>query len=185
MNLPNRLTVLRLVLIPFFIFALMASFVPFGKWIAIAIFIIASITDFLDGFIARKYNLVTDFGKFADPLADKVLVCSALICLLGLGKISVYVVLIIIARDFIISAFRLVAASKGVVIAADWSGKVKTALQMVMIPFLIADFKVLWIFTLVLQIVVVALTIISLLDCIIKNRNVLKDAPKNNDTDTK
>ena len=156
----------------------MIPVIPFGKWIAIGIFVAASLTDFLDGYIARKYKLITDFGKFADPLADKVLVCSALICLLAIDKISVYVVLIIITRDFIINAFRLVAASKSVVIAADWSGKVKTALQMVMIPFLIADIKFLWIFTLILQIVVVALTVISLVDCVIKNRNVLKESPK-------
>ena len=135
----------------------------------------ASLTDFLDGYIARKKNLVTDFGKFADPLADKLLVCSALICLLSLGKISVYIVLIIIARDFIISGFRLVAAGKGIVIAADWSGKIKTALQMVMILFIIADIPFFAIFTLVLEIVVVALTVISLVECLIKNSKVLKE----------
>ena len=163
MNLPNRLTVMRIIAIPFFIFFLMAPFVPFGKWIAFALFIVASLTDFLDGYIARKNNLITDFGKFADPLADKLLVCSALICLLALGKISYIIVLIIISRDFIISGFRLVAASKGVVIAADWSGKVKTALQMVMIPMIIAELKFLYWPTIVLEIVVTALTVISLI----------------------
>ena len=175
MNLPNRLTIARIIAIPFFIFFLMTDFVPASKWIAFGLFIAASLTDFLDGYIARKNNLVTDFGKFADPLADKLLVCSALICLLALSKINVYIVLIIIARDFIISGFRLVAAGKGIVIAADWSGKVKTALQMVMILFIIADIKIFAIVTLVLEIAVVILTIVSLIDCIVQNRMVLSE----------
>ena len=178
MNLPNKLTILRIVIVPFFVIALTIEAIPFGKWIALGLFIVASLTDFLDGYIARKHNLITDFGKFADPLADKLLVCSALICLLGLQKINVYVVLIIISRDFIISGFRLIAASKGVVIAADWFGKVKTALQMVMIPFIIADIKIFTIVTIVLDIAVVILTLVSLVDCIVKNRKVLQDNKK-------
>ena len=178
MNLPNKLTILRIIIVPFFVIALTVEVIPFGKWIALVLFIVASLTDFLDGYIARKHNLITDFGKFADPLADKLLVCSALICLLGLQKINVYVVLIIIARDFIISGFRLIAASKGVVIAADWFGKVKTALQMVMIPFIIADIKILFFVTIALEIAVVILTIVSLIDCIVKNRKVLSDNKK-------
>ncbi|MCR4696837.1 MAG: CDP-diacylglycerol--glycerol-3-phosphate 3-phosphatidyltransferase [Lachnospiraceae bacterium] len=178
MNLPNKLTILRIVIVPFFVIALTIEAIPFGKWIALGLFIVASLTDFLDGYIARKNNLITDFGKFADPLADKLLVCSALICLLGLQKINVYVVLIIISRDFIISGFRLIAASKGVVIAADWFGKVKTALQMVMIPFIIADIKIFTIVTIVLEIAVVILTLVSLVDCIVKNRKVLQDNKK-------
>ena len=173
MNLPNKLTVLRIIIIPFFIFFLMASFIPFGKWIAFGLFVIASFTDFLDGYIARKNNLITDFGKFADPLADKLLVCSALICLLSLNKIHFIIVLVIIARDFIISGFRLVAASKGVVIAADMTGKVKTALQMIMTLFIIADFKILLIPTIVLEIAVLILTVVSLIECIVKNRKVI------------
>ena len=178
MNLPNKLTILRIVIVPFFVIALTIEAIPFGEWIALGLFIVASLTDFLDGYIARKHNLITDFGKFADPLADKLLVCSALICLLGLQKINVYVVLIIISRDFIISGFRLIAASKGVVIAADWFGKVKTALQMVMIPFIIADIKIFTIVTIVLEIAVVILTLVSLVDCIVKNRKVLQDNKK-------
>ena len=178
MNLPNKLTILRIVIVPFFVIALTIEAIPFGKWIALGLFIVASLTDFLDGYIARKHNLITDFGKFADPLADKLLVCSALICLLGLQKINVYVVLIIISRDFIISGFRLIAASKGVVIAADWFGKVKTALQMVMIPFIIADIKIFTIVTIVLEIAVVILTLVSLVDCVVKNRKVLQDNKK-------
>ena len=176
MNLPNRLTILRIIIIPFFIFFLMTDFFPFWKWIAIGLFIAASLTDFLDGYIARKKNLVTDFGKFADPLADKLLVCSALICLLALGKIHFILVLVIIARDFIISGFRLVAAGKGVVIAADMSGKVKTALQMVMIPLIIADIGFLKWPTFILEIVVLILTVVSLIICIAKNgKNVLTE----------
>ncbi|MBR5067124.1 MAG: CDP-diacylglycerol--glycerol-3-phosphate 3-phosphatidyltransferase [Lachnospiraceae bacterium] len=178
MNLPNKLTVLRIIIIPFFIFFLMASFIPFGKWVAFALFIIASLTDFFDGLIARKKNLITDFGKFADPLADKLLVCSALICLLALGSLGKFgyiLVLVIIGRDFIISGFRLVAAGKGVVIAADMSGKIKTTLQMIMILFIIADLSFLAIPTLVLEIAVLILTIVSLVICIVKNRKVLAE----------
>lgn len=178
MNLPNKLTILRIVIVPLFVIALTIEAIPFGKVIALGLFIVASLTDFLDGYIARKHNLITDFGKFADPVADKLLVCSALICLLGLQKINVYVVLIIISRDFVISGFRLIAASKGVVIAADWFGKVKTALQMVMIPFIIADIKIFTIVTIVLEIAVVILTLVSLVDCIVKNRKVLQDNKK-------
>ena len=111
MNLPNKLTILRVILIPFFVFFLISPFFDgYGNYIALAIFIIASLTDMADGKIARKYNLVTNFGKFMDPLADKLLVCSAMICLVDLKLIPVWVVLIIIAREFIISGFRLVAS---------------------------------------------------------------------------
>ena len=138
MNLPNKLTLFRVVLIPFFVFFLLAPyFEEYGNYIAVAIFIVASITDFLDGKIARKYNLVTNFGKFMDPLADKLLVCSALICLIQLELIPAWVVIIIIAREFIISGFRLVASDNGVVIAASYWGKFKTAFQMLTVIVLI------------------------------------------------
>ena len=114
----------------------MVDAVPYGKWIAVAIFVIASLTDMLDGQIARKYNLITNFGKFMDPLADKLLVCSAMIALIELDRIPAWVVIIIIAREFIISGFRLVASDNGVVIAAGWWGKVKTVVQMIMIIFI-------------------------------------------------
>ena len=133
MNLPNKLTMLRVLLIPVFVVLLLADF--WGKWLdylALAVFIIASLTDMLDGMIARKYNLITNFGKFMDPLADKLLVCSAMICLLDLGRIPAWVVIVIIAREFIISGFRLVASDKGVVIAAGYIGKAKTVFQMIM-----------------------------------------------------
>lgn len=139
MNLPNKLTLLRVILIPFFIFFLLNnSFGKLGFWIALVIFCVASFTDFLDGQIARKYNLVTNFGKFMDPLADKLLVCSALICFIELGVLPAWMVIIIIAREFIISGFRLIASDNGVVIAASWWGKTKTVSQMIMIIYYMA-----------------------------------------------
>ena len=145
MNLPNKLTILRAIMIPFFLVFLYMS-PGWSKWVALGIFIAASLTDMLDGKIARKYNLVTNFGKFMDPLADKLLVCSALIALSDLNRIPAWIVIVIIARDFIISGFRLIAAEKGIVIAAGWWGKIKTTVQMIMVGFLIADLKVFYIF---------------------------------------
>ena len=175
MNLPNKLTILRTVMIPFFILFLYTDwFHGYDKIIAAVIFIAASLTDMLDGKIARKYNLVTNFGKFMDPLADKLLVCSALIALVDLNKIAAWVVIIIIAREFIISGFRLIAAENGVVIAANYWGKFKTVSQMIMIILLMLDFG--GIFTVLTQIFIwlsVALTIISLLTYIMQNRKVL------------
>ncbi len=129
MNLPNKLTILRVILIPFFVVFLLGAetFGPWSVYVALAIFVIASLTDMLDGKIARKYNLVTNFGKFMDPLADKLLVVSALVCYVDMGRIPSWIVLIIIAREFIISGFRLVAAESGIVIAASYWGKIKTA----------------------------------------------------------
>ena len=177
MNLPNKLTILRVVLIPFFLVALMVDAIPYGKWIALLIFIVASITDTLDGQIARKRNLVTNFGKFMDPLADKLLVCSAMIAMIDLGRIPAWVVIIIIAREFIISGFRLVASDNGVVIAAGWWGKVKTVVRMIMIIVLICDFggDVVAIIENVLIYLALALTIISLVDYLIKNKSVISD----------
>lgn len=177
MNLPNKLTMLRVILIPFFaLFMLVDIFGTPDKYIAVAIFIIASITDALDGYIARKNNLITNFGKFMDPLADKLLVCTALICLCG-SKIPKWIVIIIIAREFIISGFRLIASDKGVVIAASWWGKYKTVCQMVMIIVLIFDFNLQFfdILNLVLIYLSLLLTVISLVDYLVKNKDVLKD----------
>ena len=176
MNLPNKLTTFRVVLIPFFLFFLLTDLVcNWGKWIALAIFIVASLTDFLDGYLARKWNLVTNFGKFMDPLADKLLVCSAMICLIEKGAIPSWIVTIIIAREFIISGFRLIASDNGVVIAASYWGKFKTVFQMVMICLMIADIAQLAIVTTVIMYVALALTIISLVDYLIKNKDVMKD----------
>ena len=138
MNLPNKLTMLRILLIPVFMVVLYWDF-PGATWVAVAIFIVASFTDLLDGKIARKYNLVTNFGKFMDPLADKLLVCSAMICLIEKGQLAAWIVIIIIAREFIISGFRLVAADNGIVIAASYWGKFKTVFQMLMVIVLILD----------------------------------------------
>ena len=176
MNVPNALTILRICLVPVFVlFMLTGIGGSYGDIIAGVIFIIASLTDTLDGHIARKYDQITVFGKFMDPLADKLLVCSALICLVELERIPAWIVIIIIGRDFIISGFRLVAAGKGVVIAADMSGKIKTTLQMIMILFIIADLSFLAIPTLVLEIAVLILTVVSLIICIVKNRKVLSE----------
>ena len=182
MNLPNKLTILRTMMIPFFLVFLYMSVMEghdFGwfKWVALGVFIAASLTDMLDGKIARKYNLVTNFGKFMDPLADKILVCSALIALSDIGRMPAWIVIVIIARDFIISGFRLVAAEKGVVIAAGWSGKIKTTVQMIMVCFLVADLggKVFYVIDQVLIYLSLVLTIVSLLDYLVHNKDVLKD----------
>ena len=176
MNLPNKLTMFRVILILPFCFFLMTDFCgEASKWIALGIFIVASLTDLLDGKIARKYNLVTTFGKFMDPLADKLLVCSALICLIELQKIPAYMVIIIIAREFIISGFRLVAADNGVVIAASYWGKFKTTFQMIAVCLLIADVEALSLFTQIILWIAVILTVVSLIDYIIKNKDVMKE----------
>lgn len=133
MNLPNKLTVFRIILVPFFVAALLITQIPYHNLFALIIFLIASITDMLDGKIARKYNLITDFGKFLDPLADKILVMSALICFIPLGLASCVAVTLILAREFLVTSLRLVAASSGKVIAASLFGKVKTVSQMVSI----------------------------------------------------
>ena len=178
MNLPNKLTIFRVILIPFFVFFMLAPYFPDnGKYIAVAIFIIASLTDMLDGKIARKYNIVTNFGKFMDPLADKLLVCSAMICLVATGQLASWIVIIIISREFIISGFRLIAADNGIVIAASYWGKFKTVFQMLMIIVLILDiqnagFQVLGV---ILTYVALILTVVSLIDYIVKNKQVLKE----------
>lgn len=175
MNLPNKLTVCRVALIPFFVvFLLYPDLTKYSNYIAAAIFIIASLTDYADGKIARKYNLVTNFGKFMDPLADKLLVCAAMICLVEMGKLAAWIVIVIMSREFIISGFRLVASDNGVVIAASYWGKFKTTFQMLMIIVLLLDFG--GIFDLIGQILIWAaliLTVVSLADYLIKNKHVI------------
>ena len=175
MNLPNKLTILRVILIPFFVvFMLFDITGAADKWIALVIFCVASLTDMLDGKIARKYNLVTNFGKFMDPLADKLLVCTALICLTSMNRLNVIVVLVIIAREFIISGFRLVASDNGIVIAASYWGKFKTVSQMALIIVLIMDLGGVWnVVGTVLTWVALLLTGVSLIDYIAKNKQVL------------
>lgn len=175
MNLPNKLTVLRVLMIPFFVLFTLVDLVPgYSKYIAVAIFIVASLTDLLDGKIARKYNLVTNFGKFMDPLADKLLVCAALICLVSTKMLPAWIVIVIISREFIISGFRLVASDNGVVIAASYWGKFKTTFQMLMIIVLLLDLG--GIFDLIGQILVwiaLILTVVSLIDYLVKNKHVI------------
>lgn len=175
MNLPNKLTMFRVILIPFFVLFLLVDITYADKWIALAIFMIASLTDLLDGKIARKYDLVTNFGKFMDPLADKLLVCSALICLVSLEKIPAWIVIIIIAREFIISGFRLVASDNGVVIAASYWGKFKTTFQMVMICLMIADIEALQLLTVIVMWAALILTVVSLVDYLVQNKDVMKE----------
>ncbi len=175
MNLPNKLTMFRVILIPFFVLFMLVDITSVDKWIALAIFIVASLTDLLDGKIARKYNLVTNFGKFMDPLADKLLVCSALICLVEMAKLPAWMVIIIIAREFIISGFRLIAADNGVVIAASYWGKFKTTFQMVMICLLISDIEAIHVLTTIIVWIALLLTVISLIDYLVKNKAVMKE----------
>ena len=188
MNLPNKLTVFRVILIVPFVILLLGGFHQWGwftaifggileyvDYIALVIFIIASLTDWLDGYLARKNNLVTNFGKFMDPLADKLLVCAALIALIELGRIQSWVVIVIISREFIISGFRLVASDNGVVIAASYWGKFKTTFQMVMVCLMIANIPALSVLTTIIMWIALILTIVSLIDYLWKNKDVMKD----------
>ena len=180
MNLPNKLTILRVCMIPFFVFFLLFDKIEYHNYIALVLFCLACITDALDGYLARKNNLLSNFGKFMDPLADKLLVCAALICFVELKLISSWIVILIISREFIISGFRLIASDNGVVIAASIWGKFKTIAQMFMSILLIANFdnaifnalEVLFIY------LSLALTVISLVDYLIKNRKVLHEGGK-------
>lgn len=177
MNLPNKLTILRVIMIPFFVAALLydGGANQNMRYMAAALFIIASLTDMLDGKIARKYNLVTNFGKFMDPLADKLLVCSALICMIELRELPAWMVIIIISREFIISGFRLVASDNGVVIAASYWGKFKTTFQMIGVVLLIFNIPALSTLTTIIVWIALALTVISLVDYIVKNAGVLTE----------
>ena len=178
MNLPNKLTTFRVILIPFFVFFMLApNMTGINHYIAAAIFIVASLTDLLDGKIARKYNLVTNFGKFMDPLADKLLVCSAMICLIQTGQLAAWIVVIIIAREFNISGFRLIASDNGVVIAASYWGKFKTTFQMLMVIVLILNVQMPFFQILgkILTYAALILTVVSLIDYIVKNKDVLKE----------
>ena len=173
MNLPNKLTMLRIILIPFFMGVLYMGF-PGANWVALAIFIVASLTDLLDGKIARKYNLVTDFGKFADPLADKMLTTAAMLWFVENGQMGAWALLIVLIREFAVSGLRMIASDKGRVIAAGWSGKVKTASTMVCIvvmflpiPFILNTVCV-WVITLT--------TLYSGVEYFVKNKDVIQSA---------
>ena len=177
MNLPNKITIFRVCMIPVFLVFMLVPGISYGNYIATAVFAIACASDALDGHIARKYNLVTNFGKFMDPLADKLLVCSALICFVELSYMPAWIVIVIIAREFIISGFRLIASDNGVVIAASYWGKFKTIAQMITSILLIVQLPFAWI-EVVEQIFIwlsLILTVVSLCEYIWKNRNVLKE----------
>ena len=175
MNLPNKLTMFRVILIPVFIVVLMTGLIadPINRYIATVIFCVASFTDYLDGHIARKYNLVTNFGKFMDPLADKLLVSSALICMIEMGMLPAWIVIIIISREFIITGFRLIAAEGGLVIAASWWGKIKTVTQMIMIILLLIGVQ--GIIATILIFLATLFTVISGVDYIVKNISILRN----------
>ena len=175
MNTPNKLTVARMILVPFLVLFMLTDLGgEANRYIALAIFVVASVTDWFDGKLARKYNLVTNFGKFMDPLADKLLVCSAMICFIELDKLPAWIVIIIIGREFIISGFRLVASDNGIVIAASYWGKFKTVSQMALIIVLIMDLGGVWnVAGTVLTWVALILTVVSLIDYIAKNKQVL------------
>lgn len=175
MNTPNKLTIARMIIVPFLVIFLLTGWGgEANRYISLTLFVVASVTDWFDGYLARKNNLVTNFGKFMDPLADKLLVCSAMICMIDLKRLPAWFVIIIIAREFIISGFRLIAAENGIIIAANYWGKFKTASQMIMIILLILHFD--GIFVILEQIFIwlsLALTIISLITYIWQNRTVL------------
>lgn len=185
MNLANKLTVFRMILVPFFVVFILTDFTPYNELIALIIFVVATITDKLDGTIAKRTGTVTNFGKFMDPMADKLLVCSALVCLCSLGIIPSWAVLITIGREFTISGIRQIAADNGVAIAASNWGKAKTVAQMVMIILMLTQkakealgigiitshsFST---FNSIIMYIAVALTVISLVDYIVKNRKVI------------
>ncbi len=173
MNLANKLTVFRVVLVPFFVLFMLTDFWEHNRWVAFGIFVTATITDKLDGSIARKYNLVSNFGKFMDPIADKLLVSAALICLSVKGEIPAWITIIIIAREFVISGIRLIASDNGVAIAASWWGKSKTISQMTMIIIMLLNVPVFYILGQIAMYVSLVLTVISAVDYIIKNKAVI------------
>ncbi len=176
MNTPNKLTVFRMIMVPFLVVLLLTGWGgDANRYLSLFVFCLASVTDWLDGYLARKNNLVTNFGKFMDPLADKLLVCSAMICMIELERLAAWIVIVIIAREFIISGFRLIAVENGVVIAANYWGKCKTVSQMVMMILLIldSDLPALKMVTNLFVILSVVLTVISLCTYIYENRKVI------------
>ena len=203
MNLPNKLTILRIILIPVFVVLLLANFgtmleKDIARYLAIGVFVVASLTDFLDGYIARKHKLVTNFGIFMDPIADKLLVSAALVAMVELGLLPAWVVILVISREFVISGLRLIASNQGVVLAASKWGKMKTVTQMMMIIFVLfnmgkdvlgngialqpfADISdVFNYFCEILMYLSAVLTVVSAVDYIVKNRHVLTGKPKVN-----
>lgn len=180
MNLPNKITIFRVCMIPIFLIFLLVPGIPYGKYAALVVFVVACLSDAVDGHLARKYNLITNFGKFMDPLADKLLVSSALICFVELDLIPAWIVIVIIAREFIISGFRLVASDNQVVIAASYWGKFKTTAQMILCILLIVNFNGAF-FNALEQIFIyvsLILTVVSLADYVMKNIKVLSEGSR-------
>ena len=175
MTTASKITLIRVVFIPLYMFFMHMSGGEANTWmwLALGVFILASITDYIDGYIARKYHLVTNFGKFMDPLADKLLVSSALICMIELGMLPAWIVIIIISREFIITGFRLIAAEGGLVIAASWWGKIKTVTQMLMIILVMLGIND--IIGTILIILATVFTVVSGVDYIMKNIGILKN----------
>ena len=170
MNTANKLTMLRILLIPVFLVVLYLDFAA-SRYVALGIFILASLTDFVDGHIARSRGLITDFGKFMDPLADKMLVMAAMLWFVEVGRMPAWALLIVVVREFAVSGLRLIAVDNGRVIAAAWSGKVKTASTMVGICFMLV-FPIAWLDTLVTAVIAVT-TVYSGVEYFIKNKDVI------------
>ncbi len=174
MTLPNKLTLIRACMVPVFVILLLVDAIPYGNYWALLVFILASTTDSLDGHIARKNGLITDFGKFMDPIVDKMLVCSGMICLTAQGKLAAWITIIVIGREFAISGFRLVASEKGSVIAASYWGKFKTFFQMIMVGMLLVDFGTVWnTIAAIMTWIALILTVVSLVDYLMKNWHIL------------
>ena len=174
MNIANKLTIFRVILVPVFVLFMLCNITDYSRLIALIIFITATITDHFDGAVARKYNMITSFGKFMDPIADKLLISSALICLTALGEIPAWAVIVIILREFAVSGIRLVAADNGAVIAAGGWGKAKTVAQMTMIIIFLLNIPQLYILSQIALYTAVVLTVVSMVDYIIKNKSVIK-----------
>ena len=174
MNLANKLTLMRVILVPFFVAFMLIDAIPLNYLWALLVFAIASITDMLDGKIARKYNLVTDFGKFADPLADKMLVTAAMLWFVEIGQMPAWMLLIVICREFAVSGLRMIASDKGRVIAAGWSGKVKTASTMVCIVIMFLPIPG-WLNTVCVAVIAIT-TLYSGVEYFVLNRDIIATA---------
>ncbi|MDO5714996.1 MAG: CDP-diacylglycerol--glycerol-3-phosphate 3-phosphatidyltransferase [Tissierellia bacterium] len=172
MNTPNKLTFLRILMVPIFVWSMYLEFSN-SRLIATILFVIASLTDFFDGYLARRDHLVTNFGKFADPLADKILVCSAMILLSSLGEIPAWGVIIIISREFAVTGFRIIAAAENITIAASPLGKIKTVSQLLSMVLILTNWEGPYKIGLILFYVAVVFTIISGIDYFVKNKQVL------------
>lgn len=176
-NLANKITFTRILMIPVFLVILLGQFFHGSDYAACAVFIIASATDALDGYIARSRNMITTLGKFLDPLADKLLVCAALVALVELGRLASWIAIVIISRELIITGFRVIASGRGIILAADWSGKIKTVFHMSMIVVLLLNIDNTMFYWLGIILTAGALffTVYSMFDYILKNKSVLKE----------